>query len=121
MLEAGDREYAFCVIPDYDLTAEEHLKLAKQIANDLDLYPAFFSYTSNEASGTVIDMHNNTVGDANEDGKLDMSDAVYIMQCCSNPDSYKLTAQGRYNADFNDDGVTNEDALTIQKTLLEIE
>ena len=43
------------------------------------------------------------------------------MQCCSNPDKYKLTAQGRYNADLNDDGVTNEDALTIQKTLLEIE
>lgn len=120
-LEAGDRNYAFCVIPDYELTAEEHLKLAKQIANDLDLYPAFWSYTSNEASETVIDMHNNTVGDANEDGKLDMSDAVFIMQCCSNPDKYQMTAQGRYNADFNNDGITNEDALTVQKILLEIE
>ena len=74
-----------------------------------------------EFSDSAVDMMNAVPGDANENGELDMSDAVFIMQCCSNPDKYQLTAQGRYNADFNNDGITNEDALAIQKILLEIE
>lgn len=68
-----------------------------------------------------IDLMNAVAGDANEDEELDMADAVLIMQSLSNPDKYQLTAQGRYNSDFNNDGITNEDALTIQKILLEIE
>ena len=110
------------IVPDYELSTVDHYHLAEQIQNDTGIMMNWWilESTSTLSSGDV-DLMNNTVGDANEDGELDMSDAVYIMQCCSNPDSYKLTAQGRYNADFNDDGVTNEDALTIQKTLLEIE
>lgn len=110
------------IVPDYELSTVDHYHLAEQIQNDTGIMMTWWilESTSTLSSGDV-DLMNNTVGDANEDGKLDMSDAVYIMQCCSNPDKYKLTAQGRYNADFNDDGVTNEDALTIQKTLLEIE
>lgn len=55
-----------------------------------------------------------------------MSDAVLIMQANSNPDKYgingsdpsHITAQGMLNADVYDNGksgVTNEDALMIQK------
>lgn len=69
-------------------------------------------------------------GDANCDGEVDMSDAVLVMQSLSNPDKYgfggtdktAITEQGLKNADVsgNGDGVTNNDALAIQKYKLEI-
>jgi len=61
-------------------------------------------------------------GDANCDGKVDISDAVLIMQSLSNPSKYKLTEDGKANADCagNNDGITNNDALAIQKYCLSI-
>ena len=69
-------------------------------------------------------------GDSNCDGKIDMSDAVLIMQSLSNPDKYGLegsdpthiTEWGMQNADCCNpgDGVTNEDALAIQMLKLEM-
>ena len=68
-------------------------------------------------------MHNNLKGDANNDGTLALSDAVAIMQTVGNPDTYGLTAQGEYNADIagDFDGITNLDALTVQRKLLKLE
>ena len=57
-------------------------------------------------------------GDANEDGDVNMADAVLIMQTLSNPDEYKLTPQGIANADIDGDGVTAMDALTIQLSII---
>nr|AEV59101.1 scaffoldin C [Ruminococcus flavefaciens] len=56
-------------------------------------------------------------GDANESGDVNMADAVAIMRFQADPDSYGLTAQGKINGDVvgNGDGVTNNDALQIQK------
>ena len=56
-------------------------------------------------------------GDANGDGDVTIADAVLILQSLANPDNYKLTAQGRINADVigNGDGVTASDALIIQQ------
>lgn len=55
-------------------------------------------------------------GDANEDGDVNISDAILIMQSISNPSEFKMSAQGTINADVIDnDGVTNLDALEIQK------
>ena len=61
-------------------------------------------------------------GDANESGDVNISDAVLIMQSLSNPSKYKLTGQGKVNADCSGvgDGVTNKDALAIQKYMLKI-
>ncbi len=61
-------------------------------------------------------------GDANCDGKINLSDAVLIMQTISNPSKYKLTDEGKKNADVagNNDGVTNNDALAIQKYMLKL-
>jgi len=61
-------------------------------------------------------------GDANCDGAVDVSDAVIIMQSLSNPSKYTLTAQGKLNGDVNKngDGITNADALSIQKYKLEL-
>ena len=61
-------------------------------------------------------------GDANCDSSVNLADAVIIMQSITNPDKYKLTAQGAKNADVsgNNDGVTNKDALAIQRFKLNL-
>ena len=68
-------------------------------------------------------------GDANCDNNVDISDAVIIMQSLSNPSKYSengsdakhLTAEGALNGDVNlrGNGISNADALTIQKYLLD--
>ena len=59
-------------------------------------------------------------GDSNADGKKDMADVVFIMQSLANPDKYKLSAIGRFNADINNtgDGITLMDAQAMQERLL---
>ncbi|WP_295090630.1 glycoside hydrolase family 11 protein [Ruminococcus sp.] len=59
-------------------------------------------------------------GDANGDGSIDMADAVAIMQSLANPNKYKLSDQGKFNADVYEagGGVTSNDAAAIQKYLL---
>ena len=49
-----------------------------------------------------------------------MSDAVLIMQSIANPNAYKITDQGKVNGDVfeNGSGITNQDAVTIQKYLV---
>lgn len=67
-------------------------------------------------------------GDANEDGSVDLADAVLIMQALLNPNKFGLkgsdpshiTAKGWDNADCSgdNDGVTQGDALAIQRYLV---
>ena len=60
-------------------------------------------------------------GDANEDGQVNMADAVLIMQSIANPDEYKLTEQGEKNGDVDGtEGITNKDALLIQQYKLNL-
>ena len=61
-------------------------------------------------------------GDANLSGEVELSDAVLIMQSISNPAKYSITPEGQINADVwgNNDGITNGDALTIQKYKLRL-
>lgn len=69
-------------------------------------------------------------GDANCDGSIDMADAVLIMQSLANPNKYGLdgsnskhiTSQGQLNGDVDDEvsGLTSNDALKIQKFLLNL-
>ncbi|MDE6093037.1 MAG: DUF5620 domain-containing protein, partial [Ruminococcus sp.] len=55
-------------------------------------------------------------GDANIDGKVNISDAVLIMQSIANPEEFTVTDQGKLNGDVIDNGkgLTNLDALAIQ-------
>lgn len=55
-------------------------------------------------------------GDANCDGKVNMSDATAIIQHIGNQDKYGLSEQGLKNADFCDGevGLTGMDAVAIQ-------
>jgi len=76
--------------------------------------------TTTSVTSTAIDTTKGK-GDANCDGNVDMSDAVLIMQSIANPSKYKLTEEGKANADMNGDGVTSGDALAIQKKLLKLE
>lgn len=84
--------------------------------------------TKTEASKTDDTPTNVSYGDANCDGKVDMSDVVLIMQALSNPNKYglkgtdknHLTAEGQSNADcdLSSPGMSTGDALAIQKYLL---
>ena len=57
------------------------------------------------------------IGDANDDNDVTVADAVAILQYIGNKDKYKLTDDGKVNADcYNPgDGITAKDALAIQK------
>ena len=63
-------------------------------------------------------------GDVNEDKNIDISDAVFIMQSIANPSKYgkMITEQGKKNGDVSNcgDGLTNMDALAIQKYKLDL-
>ena len=67
-----------------------------------------------QSSGDLV------VGDANTDGVVNLADAVLIMQAKANPSKYTISTQGEKNADCSGsgDGVTNKDALAIQRFLL---
>jgi hypothetical protein len=55
-------------------------------------------------------------GDANEDGKITVSDAVAILQFIANKEKYPLTGQGAINADCDGEkGITGTDAIAVQK------
>ena len=70
------------------------------------------------------------IGDANNNGSINISDAVMIMQALANPSKYgikgsdenHITPQGWANADCSSlgDGVTVNDALAIQKLTLHL-
>jgi cell wall-associated NlpC family hydrolase len=51
-----------------------------------------------------------------------MGDVVLIMQSLANPNKYKLSEPGLYNADVFEagSGITSNDALSIQKYLLSL-
>ena len=69
-------------------------------------------------------------GDANCDGSLSMADSVLIMQSMANPSGYGLTGtnkdhitdegQNRGDVAERGNGITNRDALAIQKKLLNL-
>lgn len=64
---------------------------------------------------TVSDF-SDLIGDANENGDVNISDAVLIMQAIANPEEYKISKQGQLNADVYNrgDGITCNDALVLQ-------
>ena len=78
----------------------------------------------------VVKKGNYVYGDANIDGTVDISDAVLIMQNLSNPSKYgengtdkaHITAKGIKYGDVsgNGDGLTNKDALAIQRYMLKL-
>ena len=110
------------VVPDDDISYVDEIAIAAKICRNLGLKPIGIMAASSESTkGINIDLYNSVQGDANCDTEMNMSDAVLIMQSLANPSKYSITAQGQYNADSDDDGITNADALTIQKKLLKLD
>ena len=55
-------------------------------------------------------------GDANLDGKINVADAVAVLQFIANSEKYVLSEQGTKNVDCDGEtGITGGDAITIQK------
>ncbi len=72
---------------------------------------------SSETTTTAVVPEGKTLlGDANEDGSVDIADATAIVQHMGNPDEYGLSEQGKINADIVNpgDGVTGADAVVLQ-------
>ncbi|MBR5681963.1 MAG: hypothetical protein IKW96_01605 [Ruminococcus sp.] len=110
------------VTPNYDYDASDLLALSGMIQDGTGLSAPTGAIMGglDLFSGTEIDMFNALAGDSNCDDAFDLSDAVLIMQALANPNKYSMTAQGRFNADFNDDGITVGDAQAIQNMLLSL-
>lgn len=105
---------------DYtDYIDDEYFDTLQKIKDDTGIEATWWG---NEASVQVTEAETplpepTLAGDANEDGKVSIADAVLIMQVLSNPDEFQLTPQGIANADIygDGDGITVMDALTIQE------
>ena len=79
----------------------------------LDELPDLKTYPITEGSTEAKPFY----GDANCDGKVDISDAVLVMQYAADPEKHPISAQGLENADVKNsgDGVDKLDAAEIQK------
>ncbi len=118
---------AYCV--NYTVLVTE--KAADIVTTTTSTTTTTTSTTSSSTTTTESSPETAVWGDANCDDQVDMSDAVLIMQSNSNPDKYgingsdptHITKQGLINADVYEhdtSGVTNEDALMIQKYRLNL-
>ena len=118
----------YYLLPNDDISIYECLDIAKNIVNDIGIYPCYMSPAEVNQSdlSNLIDVFNSLKGDANCDGEINMADAVLIMQAVTNPDEYGvgkdkgITVQGSFNSDVCNpgSGVTLSDALAIQRQLL---
>jgi hypothetical protein len=108
------------VIMDTEMTYLEEIAVASIITNATGVQCPYTMNLSNgeQVGGSEIDLYHSVLGDSNYDEQMDMADVVFIMQSLANPNKYQLSAQGSYNADMNDDGITVGDAQAIQKKLL---
>ena len=96
-----------------------------------DVPEADYYYTETEDVEFIPDDTKDILwGDSNCDGDVSLADAVIIMQSIANPDKYgvdgsdeqHITEQGQKNGDVseNGNGVTNRDALSIQRYCLKL-
>lgn len=106
-------------------TSDEKNDIYDCMRNVLTLYNSdFFAEYGKNASinFTLLDGPSiNMKGDANLDSQLNLADAVMIMQHSANPSTFPITAIGAKLGDMDGDGITNKDALTIQRQLLGLE
>ena len=109
-----------CAIPNEGVSDYEHGMVARKISEELGLPSGILTDQSTgreiSSSDEHIDVFNAVLGDANNDGKMSISDAVAVLQNLANSEKYPLSAQGKYNADCDgSDGITGLDAAAIQK------
>jgi len=100
----GDYRYYICTVP---------------VQNGIPITTALCDTVITTTTTTAVPTTttaDNRYGDVNCDGEVSLADAIFILQSISNPDRYKLSEQGKRNADVDGtEGVTANDALSIQK------
>ncbi|MDE6834150.1 MAG: dockerin type I repeat-containing protein [Ruminococcus sp.] len=118
-------EHTHIDIIDKLYTQDEYFQLLQKIKEDTGFVQIIISPSNSMMIKNLTDIENvlpepTLLGDANEDGKVTIADAVTIMQYIVNPDEFGLTPQGMANADIygDGDGITVMDALRIQEIQL---
>ncbi|MDE6781781.1 MAG: glycoside hydrolase family 9 protein [Ruminococcus sp.] len=120
--EIGDNTVTFQTKGTFTVSKAKDMEKIKAIGTGKSVDIEFLDYKDTTImvinSINVMGTGGDTIkyGDANEDGKVSLADAVLIMQALSNPDEYKLSETAQKNADVVDvgDGVSPKDALAIQ-------
>ena len=128
----GDTEPSMAEIKEKPQTSDETTTTTTETTTTTTTTTATNTSTTSTTTttSTSTDAAKVVYGDSNCDGSVSMADAVLIMQALANPSKYglegtddnRITAQGWKNADCsgNGDGVTNADALAVQKYKLEL-
>ena len=98
--------------------------------NGRRLYCEITDKSGAKIKSDVVTLHKVTVpgqngseknyGDANNDGKILLSDSIHILQYLGNPDTYHISNPEAADVYNPGDGLTNADALAIQKYILKI-
>ena len=115
----------FFLYPKEEMTLEEKMDVAEYLYQKFNrLLPEYFKSPKDaydKYDPFRINLWDEYVeGDANLDGSENMADAVFVMQSLANPNKYEITEQGSFNADTDGNGLTNADALAIQKAILKL-
>ncbi len=105
------------VVPNYEISIEEHLKLSQQIQSDTGLKSnVYIPEEENVVTGKKLTISGYLNGDANKDEKLTLADSVAVLQSIANPDKYALSMEGEFNAEVDgEDGITVNDALILRQ------
>lgn len=114
-------EYTF----HHTLTDSGNAMATNQASYALVSYQRFLNNQNKLYDMTDVEFDNETntlFGDANCDGIINISDAVFILQSLANPDEYSLSENGIINSDIvnTGDGVTSIDALAVQMMITNV-
>lgn len=108
------REEFFPQMNNFGTAYDAMIRLADSSV-DLSINPGIARWTDSQ-SVTVGITEYCTIGDANCDDKLTVSDAVTVLQYIANSEKYPMSEQARFNADIDgEEGITGGDAIAIQK------
>ena len=107
---------AYCIIPDTDLTVEEHFAAAKQVYDDLGYMNVYISPSTENSSkfADILDLYNAKYGDVNSDGAVNAVDASMMLSYYADvqtggaekytgAETMSMTLFG----DYNNDGTVN--------------
>ncbi|MCI7803545.1 MAG: dockerin type I repeat-containing protein [Oscillospiraceae bacterium] len=117
---AGDDQYyKYRVVPNTEITLEEHFALAKQICDGLGLIRP--GTTPEDTTGSyyaiTVDMFNAVYGDATNDSVIDLYDAIEISKSLIGMRNF--TASEKIIADYDGNGTVDlYDAVGIAREIM---
>ncbi len=126
---AGDKDFRGTVVwrdmtyvvPKAELSLDEHLEIIEEIYEATGFTPCCIALENAPPMyASTLDLTDYLNGDANRDKTTSIADAAAIMQAIGNPDKYSLSDMGEFNADYDNNGLTVDDAVEIQKRLANV-